>query len=165
MRRAASPIDGLNERQRLAVHLLAQGKTIRDVARSLNVSEKTIYNYRQKPEIQTAIFFVQTEMINEGGGRSITSIPEAMSCLKTIVTDPEARDADKIAASKALISSANTFAERRMLERQIADLEATLRSLLKGEAATPTSAPPEPEILDPLLASASPEDYDPEDED
>lgn len=162
MPHGASPIDGLTERQRIAVHLLAQGKTIRETARSLGVSEKTIWCYRQKPVVQNAIYFLQTEMLNEGGGRSITSIPEAMTCLKTIVASPDARDADKIAASKALINSANTFAERRMLERQIADLEATLRNLIKGSADSPT---PADEPLDPLLASADPADYTPEDAD
>lgn len=161
MKRAASPIDGLNERQRIAVHLLAQGKTVRETARQLGVSEKTIWSYRQKPQVQNAIYFLQTEMLNEGGGRSITSIPEAMTCLKAIVVDPEARDADKIAASKALINSANSFAERRILERQIADLEATLRNLIQG--ADDELRPAEP--LDPLLASADPRDYTPEDAD
>lgn len=157
MRRNVAPIDGLTERQRLAVHLLAQGKTIRETARQLGVSEKTVWSYRQRPAVQNAIYFLQTEMMNEGGGRSLTAIPEAMTCLKAIVADPEARDADKIAASKALISSANSFAERRILERQIADLEATLRSLISGREAQPTT---EDEPLDPLLASANPEDYD-----
>jgi hypothetical protein len=107
--------------------------------------------------VQNAIYFLQTEMMNEGGGRSLTSIPEAMTCLKAIVVDPESRDADKIAASKALINSANSFAERRILERQIADLESTLRTLITGRE-VPEDAENEP--LDPLLASASPEDYE-----
>lgn len=160
MRRHVAPIDGLTERQRLAVFLLAQGKTIRETARQLGVSEKTIWVYRQKTAVQNAIYFLQTEMMNESGGRSITSIPEAMTCLKAIVVDPEARDADKIAASKALISSANSFAERRILERQIADLEATLRNLMSGRDADATIEEP----LDPLLPSANPEDH-PEDVD
>ncbi len=162
MPRSVAPIDGLTERQRLAVHLLAQGKTIRETARQLGVSERTIWCYRQRPAVQNAIYFVQTEMINEGGGRSLTSIPEAMRCLKEIVADPEARDADKIAASRALINSANSFAERRILERQIADLESTLRNLLGGKS-TPESAAPEVP-LDPLLASAAPDDGDDDDD-
>jgi hypothetical protein len=161
---AASHIDGLTERQRLAVRLLAQGKTIRETARTLGVSEKTIWSYRQKPVVQQAIYQYQTQAIEEGGGQSITSVPQAMATLQEILRDPAARDSDRIAASRAILSSAATFGERQLMERKLRDLEAALSSFAEGvtqvvtTAATPVEEPPEP--LDPLLASADPEDYD-----
>jgi hypothetical protein len=50
----------------------------------------------------------------------------AVATLAEIAADPEARHADRIAASRALISGAQNFAERKMLERTIADLERQL---------------------------------------
>lgn len=155
-RYAVSPVDGLTDRQRLAVRLLAQGRTIREVARNLNVSEKTIWNYRRQPAVQKAIVQHQTQLIEEGGGQSVTSIPQAMTCLQAIVNDPDARDADRIAASKAILSAANSFGERQLLERKLRDLEEALRSYGTDEATVVTAI----EALDPLLPSAAPEDGD-----
>lgn len=155
-RYAVSPVDGLTDRQRLAVRLLAQGRTIREVARSLNVSEKTIWNYRQQPAVQKAIVQQQTQLIEEGGGQSVTSIPQAMTCLQQILNDPEARDSDRIAASKAILGAANSFGERQLLERKLRDLEEALRSYGTEDATVITTV----EALDPLLPSANPEDGD-----
>lgn len=151
-----SSIDGLTERQRIAVRLLAQGKTIREVSRNLNVSEKTIWNYRRKPVVQQAIYQLQSQMLAEGGGQSVVSIPTAMQCLQKIVNDTNARDSDRIAASKAILSSATSFGERQILERKLRDLEEALRNFSHVE----TAASADPEPLDPLLPSADPEDYD-----
>lgn len=155
-RYTVSPIDGLTDRQRLAVRLLAQGRTIREVSRALNVSEKTIWNYRQQPAVQKAIVQQQTQLIEEGGGQSVTSIPQAMTCLQEIINDPNARDSDRIAASRAVLSAANSFGERQLLERKLRDLEEALRTFSTEEATV--SAVVEP--LDPLLPSAAPEDGD-----
>jgi transposase-like protein len=152
-------IDGLTERQRLAVHYLSQGKTIREVSRLLGVSEKTIYLYRQKPAVQRAILYAQQDMMEMSAARNITTVPDAIQTLTDIVNDPEARDSDRIAASRALISGANALAERRILERQLGDLEAALLRFT-SPAGAPSAAPPAEGPLDPLLPSANPADYD-----
>lgn len=133
----------------MAVQLLAQGHTIREVARTLGVSEKTIYNYRQNPIVQRHIYIAQQDMVAQSGGRNLSTVPDAVRTLTEIANDPQARHADRIAASRALISSANAFSERRILERQLADLEAALRRFTSPE--TVTSAEP----LDLLMPSAA----------
>lgn len=157
------PRDGLTTRQRLAVDLLARGHTIRHVARELGVTERTIHTYRKKPTVMRAVLRAQEEIMSQGGSRGISTIPEAVETLTSIMTDDNARDSDRIAASKALMSGANAYAERKILERQLRDLEALLREL------THAGDPPPPEHddyedttyddLDPLLPSAAiPED-------
>lgn len=151
-----SDIDGMTERQRLAAGYLASGKTNREVARLLGVSERTIWGYRKRPAVQRAILAAQNDIMELSGAQNLTLIPDAIQCLRDIINDPEARDSDKIAASRALMSGANSFSERRLLERQLADLERALQRHNAAEGATPI----EEEPLDPLLPSADPADYE-----
>lgn len=153
---SVDPRDGLTTRQRLAVDLLARGHTSRYVARELNVSERTIHTYRKKPAVMTAILRAQEEIMSQGGSRGISTVPEAVETLTAIMNDENARDADRIAASRALMNGAQAYAERKILERQLRDMESLLREL--------TGAGPEPEEpvtddnlkdLDPLLPSAA----------
>jgi putative ubiquitin-RnfH superfamily antitoxin RatB of RatAB toxin-antitoxin module len=117
--------DGLNERERIVVQMLAAGNTIRAAAIKAGVSEKTVYNYRQRRHVQDAIYASQIETF-EGKGNGAELLPEVVGVLREIVNDPEARAADRIQASRTLIQSANDYAARRGLERQIRDLETRL---------------------------------------
>lgn len=116
----------LEERQRQCGVLLAQGKTVREVARRLQVSEKTVWNYRQKPAVQKVIRETQIEFSDMGGGLAMTVIPDAISVLQEILNDPETRAADRIAAARTLMAGSAAFQERKLLERQIGDLERQL---------------------------------------
>lgn len=155
------PRDGLTPRQRLAVNLLAEGQTCREVARRLNVTERTIYAYRKKPAVATAILRAQEDLMAEGGSKGINSVSDAVRVLKEIINDNAAQDSDRIAACRALMQGAVAYQERQILERKIRDLETLLQEL------TQSAPPPEAEVgpitfddLDPLLPSAA----DPEEE-
>lgn len=152
--RSTHEIDGLTERQRLAVDLLARGKTCREVARSLNITERTLYAWRRKPVVQRAIYATQQELMDSGGGQGITVVPQAVATLAEIMNDPEARAADRIAASRALISGASAYQERKLLERTIADLESQIYGLTARRS---PEVEAEPVDLD-LLPSANPEE-------
>lgn len=121
--------DGLNERQRIAANLLARGTTIRETARKIGVSEKSIYTWRQRPPMQQAISRIQQEMLSETGGMNLSTIPDAIQVLDAIINDDGARAADRIAAARTLMSGAQAYQERRILERQIQDLERQLLRL------------------------------------
>lgn len=116
----------LEERMRQCGVLLAQGKTVREVARRLQVSEKTVWNYRQKPAVQKVIRETQIEFSDMGGGLAMTVIPDAIGVLQEILNDPETRAADRIAAARTLMAGSAAFQERKLLERQIGDLERQL---------------------------------------
>jgi len=155
--RLPSQIDGLRERERTAVDLLARGKTCREVARALGISERTLYTWRQKTVVQRAIYALQQELLDAGGGQGITVMPMAIATLTEIMSNPESRDADRIAASRALISGAQAFQERKMLERTIADLEKQLYGSSEShESQDETALTLDPDLA--LLPSADPED-------
>lgn len=127
------PRDGLTTRQRLAVDLLARGHTVRHVARELNVTERTIHSYRRRPAVMKAVLRAQEDLMTEGGSRGVSTVPEAVETLTAIMNNPAARDADRIAASKALMSGADAYAQRKIMERKLRDLEALLRELTGNE--------------------------------
>jgi transposase-like protein len=146
--------DGLNERQRIAANYLARGTTIRETARKIGVSEKSVYLWRQRVAVQQAIARIQQELLSETGGMNISTIPDAIKLLDSIINDTEARNTDRIAAARTLMSGAQAYQERKILERQINDLERQLlRFTATQNAATnatpidPIDAPEDDELL------------------
>lgn len=156
--RTPNIVDGLREQERLAADLLARGKTCREVARALGIAEKTLYNWRKRPAVQRAIYNMQQELIDSSESRNVALMPEAIATLTEIMSSPTARDADRIAASRALLNGAAAYQERKMLERTVSDLEQQIYGVLelKAEAAQEPAAISD---LD-LLKSADPEDAD-----
>lgn len=151
--------DGLTERQRIAANYLARGTTIRETARKIGVSEKSIYTWRQRAAVQQAISRIQQEMLSETGGMNISTIPDAINVLDNIINDDNARAADRIAAARTLMSGAQAYQERRILERQIQDLE---RQLLRLTSFTESSTEeiPETEQETTPLPEPDPDNYE-----
>ena len=151
-----SIIDGLREQERLAADLLARGKTCREVARALGVSERALYNWRKRPAVQRAIYNMQQELIDSSESRNVALMPEAIATLTEIMSDTNARASDRIAASRALLNGAAAYQERKLLERTVSDLENQIYGLMQ---ITPESAAEPAPISDiDLLKSADPED-------
>jgi transposase-like protein len=151
-----SIIDGLREQERLAADLLARGKTCREVARSLGVSERALYNWRKRPAVQRAIYNMQQELIDSSESRNVALMPEAIATLTEIMSDTNARASDRIAASRALLNGAAAYQERKLLERTVSDLENQIYGLMQIPTESATEPAPISDID--LLKSADPED-------
>jgi transposase-like protein len=151
-----SLIDGLRENERMAAELLARGKTCREVARALGISERALYNWRKRPAVQRAVYALQQELIDISESKGLALMPDAIATLTEIMNDQEARAADRIAASRALLNGAAAYQERKLLERTVSDLESQIYGLLQIPAET-VSEDAEGDDLD-LLKSADPED-------
>ena len=149
-------IDGLREQERLAADLLARGKTCREVARALGVSERALYNWRKRPAVQRAIYNMQQELIDSSESRNVALMPEAIATLTEIMSDTNARASDRIAASRALLNGAAAYQERKLLERTVSDLENQIYGLM--QMPTESAAEPAPISDIDLLKSADPED-------
>lgn len=152
--------DGLNERQRIAANYLARGTTIRETARKIGVSEKSVYSWRQRPAVQQAIARIQQELLSETGGMNISTIPDAIKLLDSIINDPEARNTDRIAAARTLMSGAQAYQERKILERQINDLERQLLRFTATQDAATNATPIDPTEDDDLLLDAAVDEND-----
>ena len=150
--------DGLNERQRIAANYLARGTTIRETARKIGVSEKSVYSWRQRTAVQQAIARIQQELLSETGGMNISTIPDAIKLLDSIINDTEARNTDRIAAARTLMSGAQAYQERKILERQINDLERQLLCFTATQNAATNATPIDPIEADELLLDAAADD-------
>ena len=150
--RNASLIDGLRENERMAAELLARGKTCREVARALGVSERALYNWRKRPAVQRAVYALQQELIDVSESKGLALMPDAIATLTEIMSDQNARASDRIAASRALLNGAAAYQERKLLERTVSDLESQIYGLMQIPDATPEDDGSE------LLPSADPED-------
>jgi DNA-binding CsgD family transcriptional regulator len=155
--RSPSLVDGLRENERMAAELLARGKTCREVARALGIAEKTLYNWRKRPAVQRAVYALQQELIDISESKGLALMPDAIATLTEIMNDQEARAADRIAASRALLNGAAAYQERKLLERTVSDLESQIYGLLQIPSETVSDDSAEGDDLD-LLKSADPED-------
>lgn len=109
-----------------------------------------------------AILRAQEDLMSQGGSKGVSTVPQAVETLTAIMNDQDARDADRIAASKALMNGAEAYSQRKVLERQLRDMEALLRELTGGPVPVDTDTLNEYEDspiiyddLDPLLPSAA----------
>lgn len=155
--RNASFIDGLRENERMAAELLARGKTCREVARALGISERALYNWRKRPAVQRAVYALQQELIDVSESKGLALMPDAIATLTAIMNDESVRASDRIAASRAVLNGAAAYQERRLLERTIADLESQIYGLTALPAEANQLDFPEDDISE-LLPSANPED-------
>jgi transposase-like protein len=152
-----SLIDGLRENERMAAELLARGKTCREVSRALGISERALFNWRKRPAVQRAVYALQQELIDVSESKGLALMPDAIATLTQIMNDQEARAADRIAASRALLNGAAAYQERKLLERTVSDLESQIYGLLQIPSETVADDPTEGDDLD-LLKSADPEE-------
>jgi transposase-like protein len=152
-----SLIDGLRENERMAAELLARGKTCREVSRALGISERALFNWRKRPAVQRAVYALQQELIDVSESKGLALMPDAIATLTQIMNDQEARAADRIAASRALLNGAAAYQERKLLERTVSDLESQIYGLLQIPSETVADDPTEGDDLD-LLKSADPSD-------
>lgn len=157
------PADGLSPRQRLAANLIASGLNNEEIAKRCGVSVYTISTYRRDPRVADAVYRAQNEILTQVGGKTLESVLDAIQILRNIMTDPNARDSDRISACRTIIAGSSTFTEHRALERQINEIESMLRKYL----GLPADAPlPEDETLIDIVpepADALPPAIDPED--
>lgn len=124
---------------------LAAGKSFAEAARLAGVTPKTVYNYRQDPEVQRYVYHLQCAKQEETGGQTNTLLPDIVTILKEIVTGTRinsegeecvvlASNFDKIQAARVLLQANAEYQYRLSLERKISALEERLFKLLTKEA-------------------------------
>lgn len=121
--------DGLTDRQRYCVTLMARGATNQEIAKALDTHHTVISSYRTNPLVRAAVLNAQADMITQSAERygEITEAGNnALRYLDSVVNDDEANTRDRVNAAKALLVHSTAFSEQHLLSRQIANLERKL---------------------------------------
>jgi transposase-like protein len=121
-----SPKKSKEDQLNIVVRALANGKTQVEAAHEAGVSSRSVQRWILNPEIQLRIVALQRELeaiknsatLNQTQQTSHTCqeseeditlrikilAPKALSCLETIIDNPEARSGDRIQAAKLILS-------------------------------------------------------------
>jgi predicted transcriptional regulator len=121
--------DGLTNRQREAVRMFAIGMTNQQIADALDVSEPMVSLYRSNPIVRAAVLHQQAEVLQADISQTVEGngmLADAIRVCHSILMREDESSRDRIAAAKVIVGHAAVHGERKMLERQIANLELKL---------------------------------------
>lgn len=94
------------EKKLQAIRLLASGKTMKEVAKQLEVHEKTVQYWCKQDDFKKSLEDIKAQVIDQTIETSAQSIneqvqallPDAFKVLSDIVKNPDSRNADKLKA-------------------------------------------------------------------
>jgi len=119
--RAESP--GRAGRKERALAALLQGLSVRTVAESIKVSERTLYRWLAESGFRREFYARRREQLLQGLGSVQTLAPTAAEALKTIVSDPQSSAASRVSAARSILQFACQSLELDDLEERLAELE------------------------------------------
>jgi hypothetical protein len=98
------PIDGLSDPQVQALACLSAGRTIAEVARDLNISRQTIYNWQKEPKFLTALNAGRQVCADELRDFMLVLSRKALKRLEAIIDDPKSPPSVALKASLAVLN-------------------------------------------------------------
>lgn len=97
----------LSAKQREVVLLIAQGISYKSISETTGVAVQTLYNWRSaNPAFRRELVRLQEQLYEEGIRALHGLVHEATSTLGSVMTNPDARDSDRIAAARAVLQFA-----------------------------------------------------------
>lgn len=126
------PITGeLSPRQTLILSSLLSGKSIEATARELRISTQTVDGNLRKPEFRSALRAGQDAVFTAAITRLTALSQKAMTAIETVLDSKTARDTDKIAAAKVVLTVLIRYRDSDIIER-LASLEQALQEMENG---------------------------------
>jgi hypothetical protein len=98
------PIDGLSDPQVQALACLSAGRTIAEVARDLNISRQTIYNWQKEPKFLAALNAGRQVCADELRDFMLVLSRKALKRLEAIIDDPKCPPSVALKASLAVLN-------------------------------------------------------------
>lgn len=118
----------LTPKQLIVITKLATGASIRAVAQSTEVNEKTIDKWLKLPvfkqEIRKQVEVIYDAFLN----KAIANLDKIHARLMSIIDDPDSRPSDICSSARLLLDSAHRFKENT-LEVRLAELEVVVEEL------------------------------------
>ena len=102
------------------------GKTKRQIAKELQISESTIYRLDSNAEYQSVLTRLRDELVERALSDLLTGSLEALKVLREILNDKEQRAGARVAAAKALLGNMFQVTEQYEIRKRIENLRAEL---------------------------------------
>lgn len=106
---------------------LLTANTKKDAAKAAGVSERTVYNYLERPECKAEYEAAQQDLITAAAGQIRRSFEPAITALRNITEDPATGKTARVQAARALLEYGLRLAEYTDLEERIAALERNIK--------------------------------------
>ena len=113
----------LTAKKRRFVAALLATPTVRAAAEQAGVSEPTAWRYLADPTVKGELAQRQDGILGHVARRLASEMGEALDVLHGIMTDPEANDAPRVSAARAVLESGLRLAELVTLAERVARLE------------------------------------------
>lgn len=98
-------------------------RTRQEAAERASVSIATVYNYLRDPEFIRLYEDEKAKLLNGTTDQLQKSVTEAVNVLWDILRDPDAKTAEKIAASKTILENNLKYSEFTQLYNRVRELE------------------------------------------
>ena len=115
--------DGFSSKQRLALRLLLESKTLKEVACGARVSDKTLYRWLRQPAFRDALRRLQDEATGQVMRRLLDLAGVACGTLEAVMGDALASSSARVSAARSVLEAVLRFAELSALAERIARIE------------------------------------------
>lgn len=106
--------DRVNGKRREALLLMARGLSCPQVSERTGLAVQTLYNWRSSdPAFRVELSRLQRELYGEGVDALRGLVREAVESLSYVMSDPAARDSDRIAAARTVLQFAMSAQDGR----------------------------------------------------
>lgn len=131
---------GLSTKAEALAVAIAVGKTVRKHCLETGIPERSAYRWASEEPFKQRVASLRIELTDRCLGRLSRHAAAAVVCLARVVRDPEAEDADRIRAARAILT-------HHMAYRINVEMYEVLKRIDKSTAATaplPKLKPPRP---------------------
>ena len=115
--------DRFSSKQRLALRLLLEAKTLKQVSQGAGVSDKTLYRWLRQPAFRDALRRLQDEATGQVMRRLLDLASAACGTLEAVMGDDLASGSARVSAARGVLEVALRFAELSTLAERIARIE------------------------------------------
>jgi hypothetical protein len=103
----------LEPRKARVVVLLAEGRTVKECAEEVGIDVRTVYRYRQAPDVAAALAEIATRGLAAAEDRLLCGADRMLDVVESIATNESEVTAVRLAAARDWLDRAEMVSERR----------------------------------------------------
>jgi hypothetical protein len=114
----------LTTRQQRTIAALLAARNVREAAKQVKVSERTVYTWLAEPVFRAALYEAEGHLIDAATRRLLQHQDVALTVILTIMADEEIAPSTRLRAAIAIIDFMLKLRELRSIEQRLTALEA-----------------------------------------